>query len=73
MVCGDPVASFGFGWLGFEREKPKSKPGSLWACADHRSEGERRREEGITAYDGRPKPETEITPITTQEEKGPQE
>lgn len=73
LVCGDPVSAFGFGWPGFERDKPKGKRGYIWACADHRPEGERRREEGIKAYDGRPKSDTEITPTTNQEEKGPQE
>jgi len=36
-------------------------------------DGERRREEEIMAYYGRPKPEIEINPTTTKEEKGPQE
>jgi hypothetical protein len=73
FVCSDPVAPFGFGWPSSFRDTPKGKRGYLWACSDHRPEGERRREEGIMAYRGRPKPEIEINPTTTQEEKGPQE
>jgi len=73
FVCKDPVAPFGFGWPGFEREKPKGKRGYLWTCSDHRPDGERRREDGIAAYYGRLKPETEITLTTNEKQKGPQE
>lgn len=72
FVCGNPVAPFGFGWPGFHRDKPKEKRGYLWACSDHRQDGERRREAAISAHFGRAKPDPETTPAT-EAEKGPQE
>ena len=61
------------GWPGSFRDKPKGKRGYLWTCSDHRPDGERRREDGIAAYYGRLKPETEITLTTNEKQKGPQE
>jgi hypothetical protein len=69
FVCGDPVAPFGFGWPGFERDKPKGKRGYLWTCADHRKDGDQRREAAIAAHYGRKDPAPETTP-TTNPEKG---
>lgn len=53
FVCGNPAAPFGFGWPGFPRDKPKGKRGYLWACSEHRPDGERRRQAAIAAYFGR--------------------
>ena len=52
--------------------KPKGKRGYLWACSDHRPDGESRREERVEACYGHAKPKPDITP-TTAAEKGPQE
>jgi hypothetical protein len=68
FVCGSTIAPFGFGWPGFEREKPKGKRGQLWACSQHRGDAERRRENAIAAYHGRPLPHPQATTPTDQEE-----
>ena len=72
FVCGAAVAPFGFGWPGFERDKPEGKRGYLWTCADHRVDGEQRLQAAIAASYGRSGPRREITP-TTNLEKGPTE
>ncbi|WP_412506190.1 hypothetical protein [Roseovarius sp. SYSU LYC5161] len=71
FVCGTPVAPFGFGWPGPARDKPKGKRGYLWACFEHRPDGERRREAAIAAYFGGGAPSTDHP--RNDPEKGSQE
>jgi hypothetical protein len=70
FVCGTLVAPFGFGWPGFPSDKPKGKRGYLWACSEHRQEGERRRTAAIAAAYGRSAPSTNHPPNAL--EKGSQ-
>lgn len=68
FVCGKPNSPFGFGWPGPRSEKPKGKRGYLWACADHRKEGEERRRKAIGGrLSQRP------DDISTTNQKGPTE
>ena len=56
FVCNAAIAPFGYGWPGFERNKPKGKRGHLWTCADHRDVGERRLQAAIATFYGRSGP-----------------
>lgn len=68
FVCGKPNSQFGFGLPGPRSEKPKGKRGYLWACADHRKEGEERRRKAIGGrLSQRP------DDISTTNQKGPTE
>lgn len=68
FVCGKPHSPFGFGLPGPRSEKPKGKRGYLWACADHRKEGEERRRKAIGGrLSQRP------DDISTTNQKGPTE
>lgn len=37
--CNSPHAPFGFGWPGFEKDKPANLKGRIYTCADHRTWG----------------------------------
>lgn len=39
--CGSRHAPYGFGWPGFDKDKPKDLRGSVFTCSDHRVWGER--------------------------------
>lgn len=47
FVCGAPHSPFGFGLAGLRRDKPQGKRGYLWACRDHRADGERRQTQAV--------------------------
>lgn len=53
IVCGADSAMFGFRWPGPRSDIPKGKNGYIWACADHREEGERRMRAAIDRHFGR--------------------
>lgn len=71
FVCGNRVAPFGYSLPGRHRDKPKGKRGSIWACSEHRPDGERRREDGIAELRGLAAPKSQSTPPPTSKE-GPQ-
>lgn len=69
-VFASPVAPFGYGWPGFERDKPAGKRGNLWTCTDHRDDGEQRLQAAIAAFYGRTGPHKKIT-LMINPVKGP--
>lgn len=65
FVCGRPHAPFGFGLPGLRSDKPEGKRGYLWACAEHRADGEERRRQATGSLFGR-SPDQNPTPTSSQ-------
>lgn len=69
IVCRAPNSGFGFRWPGPRKDIPDGKRGYLWACAEHREDGERRMRAAIDRHLGRAPKDQPTTPTNDTQQK----